>query len=110
LDIGVLGYIGIVWPMEHSPEVRSFPPGTPCIYICQPCCFLVLILQMSEKWRRCSWHYHTTLWPTGNPRTRELQTLLFSRDSVLFIPLCNSYRHGPLNTLRYLLQMNYIYF
>jgi len=29
LDIGVLGYIGIVWPKEHSPEVRSFPPGTP---------------------------------------------------------------------------------
>jgi len=21
LDIGVLGYIGIVWPKEHSPEV-----------------------------------------------------------------------------------------
>ena len=31
LDIGVLGYIGIVLPKEHSPEVRSFPPGTPCI-------------------------------------------------------------------------------
>jgi len=33
LDIGVLGYIVIVSPKEHSPEVRSFPPGTPCIYI-----------------------------------------------------------------------------
>ena len=33
LGIGVLGYIVIVWPKEHSPEVRSFPPGTPCIYI-----------------------------------------------------------------------------
>ena len=32
-DVGVLGYIGIVWPKEHSPEVRSFPPGTPCIYL-----------------------------------------------------------------------------
>ena len=32
LDIGVLGYIGIVWPKEHSPEVRSFPPGTLCIH------------------------------------------------------------------------------
>ena len=31
LDIGVLGYIGIVWPKEHSPEVWSVPPGTPCI-------------------------------------------------------------------------------
>jgi len=31
LDIGVLGYIGIVWPKEHSPEVWHIPPGTPCI-------------------------------------------------------------------------------
>jgi len=33
LDIGVLGYIGIVLHKEHSPEVLSIPPGTPCIYI-----------------------------------------------------------------------------
>ena len=33
LDIGVLGYIGIVLPKEHSPEVWSVPPVTPCIYI-----------------------------------------------------------------------------
>jgi len=33
LDISVLGYIGIVWPKEHSPEVWHIPPGTPCIYI-----------------------------------------------------------------------------
>ena len=33
LDIGVLGYIGIVWPKEHSPEVWSVPPVTLCIYI-----------------------------------------------------------------------------
>jgi len=31
LDIGVLGYIGIVQHNEHSPEVLSIPPGTPCI-------------------------------------------------------------------------------
>jgi hypothetical protein len=31
LDIGVLGYIGIVWPKEHSPEVSHIPPGTSCI-------------------------------------------------------------------------------
>jgi len=31
LDIGVLGYIGIVWPKEHPPEVLHIPPGTPCI-------------------------------------------------------------------------------
>ena len=33
LDIGVLGYIGIVQHKEHSPEVLSIPPGTLCIYI-----------------------------------------------------------------------------
>ena len=33
LDIGVLGYIGIVYHKEHSPEVFHIPPGTPCIYI-----------------------------------------------------------------------------
>ena len=32
LDIGVLGYIGIVLHKEHSPEVFHIPPGTPCIY------------------------------------------------------------------------------
>ena len=31
LDIGVLGYIGIVKHKKHSPEVLSIPPGTPCI-------------------------------------------------------------------------------
>ena len=31
LDIGVLGYIGIVWPKEHSSEVWSVPSVTPCI-------------------------------------------------------------------------------
>ena len=33
LDIGVLGYIGIIQHKEHSPEVLSIPPGTPCIRI-----------------------------------------------------------------------------
>ena len=31
LDIGVLGYIGIVQHKEHSSEVFSIPSGTPCI-------------------------------------------------------------------------------
>ena len=31
LDIGVLGYIGIVQHKEHSPEALSIPPGTPCL-------------------------------------------------------------------------------
>jgi len=31
LYIGVLGYIGIVQHKEHSPEVLSILPGTPCI-------------------------------------------------------------------------------
>ena len=32
LDIGVLGYIGIVQHKEHSPEVLSIRPGTSCMY------------------------------------------------------------------------------
>ena len=32
LDIGVLSYIGIVQHKEHSPEVLSIPPGTPCMW------------------------------------------------------------------------------
>ena len=31
LDIGVLGYIGVVQHKKHSPEVLSIPPGTPCM-------------------------------------------------------------------------------
>ena len=27
LDIGVLGYIGVLWLQEHSPEVWHTPPG-----------------------------------------------------------------------------------
>jgi len=33
LDIGVLGYIGILYHKEHSPEVWHIPPETPYIYI-----------------------------------------------------------------------------
>jgi hypothetical protein len=29
LDIGVLGYIGVLQHKEHSPEVWHIPPGTP---------------------------------------------------------------------------------
>ena len=32
LDIGILGYIGIVKHKEHSPEVSHIPPGTLCIF------------------------------------------------------------------------------
>ena len=46
LDIGVLGYIGIVWPNEYSPEFWSVPPVTPCICRIAPlnsrCCILYI--------------------------------------------------------------------
>ena len=32
MDMGVLGYIGILEHKEHPPEVWHIPPGTPCIY------------------------------------------------------------------------------
>jgi len=31
-DIGVLGYIGVLWLKKHYPEVWHIPHGTPCIY------------------------------------------------------------------------------
>ena len=37
LDIGVLGYIGIVEHKEHSPEVSHIPSGTPCMYLATQC-------------------------------------------------------------------------
>jgi len=42
LDIGVLGYIGIVQHKEHSPEVLSIPPGTPCITLYYTCVYSIL--------------------------------------------------------------------
>ena len=33
LDIGVLGYIGILQHKEHPPEVWHIPPGTLCISV-----------------------------------------------------------------------------
>ena len=44
LGIGVLGYIGIVQHKEHSPEVLSIPPGTPCIINQQDATLAVLCL------------------------------------------------------------------
>ena len=44
LDIGVLGYIGIVQHKEHSPEVLSIPPGTPCI---------IMKLEMKTSTQKC---------------------------------------------------------
>jgi len=53
-----LGYIGIVWPKEHSPKVWSVPPVTPCIYIYIYTCTHVCVLTCSatDYWRnRRSW-------------------------------------------------------
>ena len=38
LDIGVLGYIGIVQHKEHSPEVVTLTRGTLCMYVCVRVC------------------------------------------------------------------------
>jgi len=47
LDIGVLGYIGIVQHKEHSPEVFSIPLVTPCL-----CKMMVkpAVVYESETW------------------------------------------------------------
>jgi len=43
LDIGVLGYIGILKHKEHPPEVWHIPPGTSCIYVCMYVCVYIYI-------------------------------------------------------------------
>ena len=53
LDIGILGYIGIVWPKEHSPEVWSVPPVTTCIQhfffmFCWPAALYYLVKKKSQ--------------------------------------------------------------
>ena len=47
LDIGVLGYIGIVQHKEHSPEVLSIPPGTPCML------YILCVLHIHNCIRLC---------------------------------------------------------
>ena len=47
LDIGVLGYIGIVLHKEHSPEVLSIPPGTPYIIECISRIIKVILTEFS---------------------------------------------------------------
>ena len=46
LDIDVLDYIGIVWPKEHSHEVWSVPPVTPCIQISPPTGFTIFLYSL----------------------------------------------------------------
>ena len=55
LDMGVLGYIGIVQHKEHSPEVLSIPPGTSCIFIQQ--IYVLNILNMLHNLRFFSSKY-----------------------------------------------------
>ena len=55
LDIGVLGYIGTVQHKEHSPEVLSIPPGTPCIItMCQYRSKIFQICHILKEFIACS--------------------------------------------------------
>jgi len=53
LDIDVLGYIVIVQHKEHSPEVLSIPPGTPCIkqihFVLTGLIYIALMCDRHEK-------------------------------------------------------------
>jgi hypothetical protein len=46
LDIGVLGYIGILYPKEHPPKVCHIAPETSCICVCV--CIRVYIYNVME--------------------------------------------------------------
>ena len=105
LDIGVLGYIGIVWPKEHSPEVRSFPPGTPCTSrnFMFSICFLTML---DTLFLRPSLHsdtslHFTTLHPTTLHYTLRyftfynlnFTTLSFGLTHQHFLPFCFTSHH-----------------
>ena len=64
LDIGVLGYIVIVWPKEHSPEVWSVPPVTPCIWT------LHQILYGGRRITSCGWEWMNFSPVAGCPITK----------------------------------------
>ena len=72
LDIGVLGYIGIVQHKEHSPEVLSISPGTPCIFMLRKSC--------NDGEVETLWHWS----PTWNNYVRNLVFMLFNICNMLF--------------------------
>jgi len=71
LDIGILGYIGIVWHKEHSPEVLSIPPGTPCILwsegrdgcaaFCTSCYIYIGLMNGGNYWYRVPFRHTVCL-------------------------------------------------
>jgi len=62
LDIGVLGYIGIVRPKEHSPEVWSVPPVTPCIYQQNRISIRKFPSASTDSWLTILWTHYPTSW------------------------------------------------
>jgi hypothetical protein len=59
LDIGVLGYIGVLYHKEHPPEVWHIPPGTLCIHVRMhvyiPCMYIMYVyinVYMYLEWIR----------------------------------------------------------
>jgi len=66
LDIGVLGYIGIVQHKERSPEILSIPPGTLCIqmkydiYVFQLLCFVKDVFENRNTLRVVCYGYYST--------------------------------------------------
>jgi hypothetical protein len=75
--IGVLGYIGIVWPKEHSPEVWSVPPVTSCIYIyiyiCVCVCVCVCVCSFSSVNNLLTWRWPITAETCRHRRTNKLR-------------------------------------
>ena len=71
LGIGVLGYIGIVWPKEHSPEVWSVPPVKPCIWRGRPTWRRAPIFRHYDS---CLQTFGRTPWTDGWTIARTLPT------------------------------------
>ena len=84
LVIGVLGYIGIVWPMEHSPEVWSVPPVTLCIVYISLCTLRRLAhtsvceMPLKARWSRKTWGLACIWWMVVRVVFRFLRPCLLS--------------------------------
>ena len=96
LDMGVLGYIGIVWPKEHSPEVWSVPPFTPCIY-----CSYRRELKKWQKWRfvwtLCMVFPHDGLFRLGNTPSIKIVSSNYvwcQHTAIVFLFVC-FWRNSP---------------
>jgi hypothetical protein len=79
LDIGVLGFFGIVWHKEHPPEVWSVPPVTSCIYISDNYIYIIIRFYFHLETER------TSMWLTFRSRDVFYASSCFHQQMVVVV-------------------------